>query len=118
MLSRSACGLEENLRRQLNDAVAGHGAVQTIEFADAIAQTRIAAERGSANVQDVRRRGLPTIQISLEVVPSHATVHIAELCMVEDVECFHAQLNAAFAIAAETEVLEERQVGDVDTGTA
>ena len=99
--------LEVKLHGQLNNAVARHCSAYAIEFADAITQARIAAECAASDVQNVGGSRLTAIQVSLEVAPGHATVHIAELCMIEDVERFHAQLQAAFAFTTETEVFEQ-----------
>src|SRR5437899_4738132 len=44
--------------------------------------------------------------------------HIAELRVIEDVEHLEPQLEAATAVAAKREVLEQRQVGHVCAGPA
>ena len=108
--------LEENLHRKLNDAIAGHGAAQGIDLADAVAQNRITAERAATHVIDVRCRGRLGPQILAEAVPNYIALHIAELRVIEDVEHLKPQLEAASVVAAEREVLEQRKVGHVDAG--
>src|SRR5262245_17125683 len=111
-------GLEENLHRKLNDAIGGSGVMKSVDLADAVAYARGRPPRAVADSQDARRTGLPFRQIRVEAAPRHVAVHIAELRLIEDVEHLKPQLQSAGVVDAEREVLEQRQVGYVDSGPA
>src|SRR5215510_8551282 len=110
--------LEENLHRKLNDAIGRNGVMKSVDLADAVAYARGRPPRAVADIQDARRTGLPFRQIRVEAAPCHVAVHIAELRLIEDVEHLKPQLQSAGVVAAEREVLEQRQVGHVDSGPA
>src|SRR5678815_572815 len=88
--------------------------MQRVDFGNTIAKSRVATERTTANVVDVRRCSTPTCQVGVEAVPRHTAVHITELRVIEDVEHFNTQLKVTSAVTTELEVLEDREVGHIN----
>lgn len=124
--------LENNLHCQLQIAVAGNIARHAVEFTDAVAKLSIPRRtRAAANVQDGLRRSLLEGAVIRQErrraigdgkagvrEKRQPGVETVELRVVEHIEGFQTQLNVTPAVTAKIEILEQRQVGDIDSRVA